>query len=189
MQGGWYIFGEEVESFEREFAAYCGTRECAGTGNGLDALHLILRGYGIGAGDDVIVPAHTFIATWLAVTHAEGTGMDIQVSGENVRYGEHERIMAGLLAGCAVISDSTPHLDRTLERFPVFRGIATGDEIDHAITSLLTDPAIEDTLTASLALAREMFSLENFVNEVLSLLELERYRRTDLNWWAFPPRG
>lgn len=70
MQGGWYILGEEVESFEREFAAYCGTRECAGTGNGLDALHLILRGYGIGAGDDVIVPAHTFIATWLAVTHA-----------------------------------------------------------------------------------------------------------------------
>lgn len=70
MQGGWYILGEEVESFEREFAAYCGTRGCAGTGNGLDALHLILRGYGIGAGDDVIVPAHTFIATWLAVTHA-----------------------------------------------------------------------------------------------------------------------
>jgi dTDP-3-amino-3,4,6-trideoxy-alpha-D-glucose transaminase len=70
MQGGWYILGEEVEAFEREFAAYCGTRECAGTGNGLDALHLILRGYGIGAGDDVIVPAHTFIATWLAVTNA-----------------------------------------------------------------------------------------------------------------------
>ncbi|HXE64387.1 MAG TPA: DegT/DnrJ/EryC1/StrS family aminotransferase [Bryobacteraceae bacterium] len=70
MQGGWYILGEEVEAFEREFAAYCGTRDCAGTGNGLDALHLILRGYGIGAGDDVIVPAHTFIATWLAVTNA-----------------------------------------------------------------------------------------------------------------------
>ena len=107
----------------------------------------------------------------------------------SVRYGEHERIMAGLLAGCAVISDSTPHLDRTLERFPVFRGVATDDEIDHAIGSLLADPAIEDKLTASLRLAREMFSLENFVTEVLSLLELERYRKADLNWWTFPPRG
>jgi hypothetical protein len=107
----------------------------------------------------------------------------------SVRYGEHERIMAGLLSGCAVISDSTPHLDRTLERFLVFRGVATSDEIDHAISSLLTDPAIEDKLTASLALAREMFSLENFVTEVLSLLELERYRKADLNWWTFPPRG
>ncbi|HVW07899.1 MAG TPA: DegT/DnrJ/EryC1/StrS family aminotransferase [Bryobacteraceae bacterium] len=69
MHGGWYILGEEVEAFEREFAAYCGARECAGTGNGLDALTLILRGYGIGPGDDVIVPANTFIATWLAVTN------------------------------------------------------------------------------------------------------------------------
>src|SRR6185312_12806600 len=77
----------------------------------------------------------------------------------SVRYGEHERIMAGLLSGCAVISDSTPHLDRTLERFPVFRGVALYHEIDQAITSLLTDPAIEEKLTASLALAREMFSL------------------------------
>jgi hypothetical protein len=88
-----------------------------------------------------------------------------------------------------VISDSTPHLDRTLERFPVFRGVALNHEIDQAIDSLLTDPAIEDKLTTSLALAREMFSLENFVTEVLSLLELERYRKADLGWWTFPPRG
>jgi dTDP-3-amino-3,4,6-trideoxy-alpha-D-glucose transaminase len=70
MQAGWYILGEEVDAFERDFSAYCGVRECAGTGTGLDALNLILRGYEIGPGDDVIVPAHTFIATWLAVTHA-----------------------------------------------------------------------------------------------------------------------
>lgn len=68
MDSGWYIQGEEVEAFEAEFAAYCGAKYCVGVGNGLDALHLILRGYGIGAGDEVIVPSHTFIATWLAVT-------------------------------------------------------------------------------------------------------------------------
>lgn len=63
-----YILDEEVAAFEQEFADYCGTKYCIGTGNGLDALQLILRGYGIGAGDEVIVPAHTFIATWLAVS-------------------------------------------------------------------------------------------------------------------------
>jgi dTDP-4-amino-4,6-dideoxygalactose transaminase len=70
MASGWYILGEEVESFEQEFAAYCGVRHCLGVGNGLEALHLILRAYGIGPGDEVIVPANTYIATWLAVSYA-----------------------------------------------------------------------------------------------------------------------
>jgi dTDP-4-amino-4,6-dideoxygalactose transaminase len=67
MNSGWYILGEEVETFEREYAEYCGTKHCIGVGNGLEALHLILRGYGIGAGDEVIVPSNTYIATWLAL--------------------------------------------------------------------------------------------------------------------------
>src|SRR5206468_3233261 len=62
---GWYIHGEEVNAFEREWASYCGANECAGVSNGLDALHLVLRGWDIGPGDEVIVPSHTFIATWL----------------------------------------------------------------------------------------------------------------------------
>jgi dTDP-4-amino-4,6-dideoxygalactose transaminase len=70
MDSGWYILGEEVEAFEKEFAMYCGGRYCVGVGNGLDALHLILRAYGIGPGDEVIVPTNTFIATWLAVSYA-----------------------------------------------------------------------------------------------------------------------
>lgn len=69
MESGWYILGQEVEAFEAEFAAYCGTKHCIGVGNGLEALHLILRAMGIGPGDEVIVPANTYIATWLAVTH------------------------------------------------------------------------------------------------------------------------
>lgn len=70
MASGWSVLGEEVQAFEKQFAAYCGARYCVGVGNGLDALSLILRGYGIGAGDEVIVPSNTFIATWLAVSHA-----------------------------------------------------------------------------------------------------------------------
>lgn len=70
MRSGCYLLGPELEAFERDFAEYCGARFCAGVGSGLDALELILRGYGIGHGDEVIVPANTFIATWLAVTHA-----------------------------------------------------------------------------------------------------------------------
>ncbi|MEP7097598.1 MAG: DegT/DnrJ/EryC1/StrS family aminotransferase [Dokdonella sp.] len=70
LASGRFILGEEVEAFESEFARYCGARHCIGVANGLDALHLILRAYAIGAGDEVIVPSNTFIATWLAVTHA-----------------------------------------------------------------------------------------------------------------------
>jgi dTDP-4-amino-4,6-dideoxygalactose transaminase len=69
MDSGWYILGREVEAFEEEYAAFCGVKHCIGVGNGLDALHLILRAMGIGPGDEVIVPANTFIATWLAVSY------------------------------------------------------------------------------------------------------------------------
>jgi dTDP-4-amino-4,6-dideoxygalactose transaminase len=69
MTSGWYILGEEVKAFESEFANYCGTRHCISVGNGLEALHLILRGYNIGVGDEVIVPSNTYIATWLAISY------------------------------------------------------------------------------------------------------------------------
>ncbi len=70
MESGWFILGEEVRMFEEEFAAYCGAKHCVGVANGLDALHLILRAMKIGAGDEVIVPANTYVATWLAVSYA-----------------------------------------------------------------------------------------------------------------------
>lgn len=78
LGSGWYILGDEVEAFESEFAAYCGTRFCVGVSNGLDALHLILRAYEIGPGDEVIVPSHTFIATWLAVSYAGATPVPVE---------------------------------------------------------------------------------------------------------------
>ena len=73
-QSGWYIRGKECEEFERAFAAYCGCRHCIGTGNGLDALSIILRAYcALGSmqkGDEVIVPANTYIATILSIMEA-----------------------------------------------------------------------------------------------------------------------
>jgi dTDP-4-amino-4,6-dideoxygalactose transaminase len=70
LDSGWFIMGRELEAFEAEFAGYCGAQHCIGVGNGLEALHLILRGYDIGPGDEVIVPSNTYIATWLAVSYA-----------------------------------------------------------------------------------------------------------------------
>ncbi|WP_234004501.1 DegT/DnrJ/EryC1/StrS family aminotransferase [Chromobacterium vaccinii] len=73
LNSGWYVLGKEVQAFEAEFAEYCGTKHAIGVSNGLDALHLILRAYGISDGDEVIVPSNTYIATWLAVTYAGAT--------------------------------------------------------------------------------------------------------------------
>src|SRR5437764_7400394 len=78
MDSGWYILGREVQAFEEAFAAYCGVKHCVGVGNGLEALQLILRAYGIGAGDEVIVPSNTYIATWLAVSGAGATVLPVE---------------------------------------------------------------------------------------------------------------
>jgi len=70
IDSNWYILGKEVEKFESEFANYLGIKYCIGVGNGLEALHIILRAYGIGEGDEVIIPSNTYIATALAVSYA-----------------------------------------------------------------------------------------------------------------------
>lgn len=80
MAKGHYIRGEECDLFEKEFASYVGAKHAVGVANGLDALRLILVAYGIGAGDEVLVPSHTFIATWLAVTSVGATPIPIEPS-------------------------------------------------------------------------------------------------------------
>jgi len=95
MESGWYLFGGELEAFEAEFALYCKTKFCIGVGNGLDALHLVLRGYGIGPGDEVIVPAHTFIATWLAVSYAGATPVPVEPSEETYNL-DPERLKSAI---------------------------------------------------------------------------------------------
>ncbi len=78
LDSGWYILGEEVDSFENEYASYCDAKHCVSVANGLDALHLALLALGVGAGDEVIVPSNTYIATWLAVSQCGATPIPIE---------------------------------------------------------------------------------------------------------------
>ena len=79
FQSGRFILGPEVEKFENAFAGYCGADYCVGVGNGLDAITLSLRACGVGPGDEVLVPAHTFIATWLAVSNIGAQPVPVEV--------------------------------------------------------------------------------------------------------------
>jgi dTDP-4-amino-4,6-dideoxygalactose transaminase len=78
LDSGWYILGAEVEAFEAEFAAYCEAKFAVGVANGLDALHLALRAFGVAPGDEVIVPSNTYIATWLAVSQCGATPVPVE---------------------------------------------------------------------------------------------------------------
>lgn len=73
-----YIQGQECEKFEEEFASYCGAKHCIGVATGLDAIYLILKAMEIGAGDEVIVPSNTFIATALAVSYCGATPVFVE---------------------------------------------------------------------------------------------------------------
>jgi dTDP-3-amino-3,4,6-trideoxy-alpha-D-glucose transaminase len=111
-----YILGEEVERFEEEFAAYCGTRHCVGVASGTAAIALALIAAGIGPGDEVIVPAHTFIASALGVTHAgatpvfcdvePGTGLIDAASAESVVSERTAAVVAVHLYGQACDMDA-----------------------------------------------------------------------------------
>jgi dTDP-4-amino-4,6-dideoxygalactose transaminase len=78
LNSGWYIIGENVNKFEKEFAKYCNVKYCISVGNGLDALELILKAYNIGVGDEVIVPTNTYIATVLAVNNVGATPVFVE---------------------------------------------------------------------------------------------------------------
>lgn len=78
IESGWFILGPEVDRFEAAYAAYCQTAHCVGLANGLDALHLSLLALGVKAGDEVIVPSNTYIATWLAVSQVGGIPVPVE---------------------------------------------------------------------------------------------------------------
>jgi dTDP-4-amino-4,6-dideoxygalactose transaminase len=75
---GWFILGENVSEFEKEYAAFSNSKFCIGVANGLDALTISLKVLGIGPGDEVIVPSNTYIASWLAVTHIGATPVPVE---------------------------------------------------------------------------------------------------------------
>jgi dTDP-4-amino-4,6-dideoxygalactose transaminase len=95
IEGGSLILGPALAEFEHEFANYCQSRFCVGVGNGLDALRLILKGFGIGPGDEVIVPSHTFVATWLAVSQvgAQPICADVHDDSLNLRISSLDRVL------------------------------------------------------------------------------------------------
>ena len=79
LQSGYFVGGPVTETFENEFAQFLGVEHCIGVANGLDALRLLLEAHGIGAGDEVIVPAFTYYATWLGVTQTGATPVPVDV--------------------------------------------------------------------------------------------------------------
>ena len=78
LGSGQYILGEEVDAFEQEFATYCEAKHCVGLSNGMEAIHLALLALGVGPGDEVVVPSHTYIATWLAVSQCGATPVPVE---------------------------------------------------------------------------------------------------------------
>jgi len=88
LDESWYIQGNYCEQFEKAFADFCGAKYCVGVGNGLDAIRLILEAYGIGKGDEVIIPANTFIATALAVSYVGATPVFVDANLETYNINE-----------------------------------------------------------------------------------------------------
>lgn len=80
IDGGYFVGGEPVDRFERDFAKFVGARECVGLGNGLDALRIGMEALGIGRGDEVIVPGFTFYASWLAVMQTGAVPVPVDVT-------------------------------------------------------------------------------------------------------------
>jgi hypothetical protein len=108
-----------------------------------------------------------------------------------VRYGIHERVMAGLLAKSAVLSDTTPFVQNLLKDCPSFLGVNIDqpsfvEEVDSALSSFLADPASPGKVESSTAVARELFSFDTFIEQLLDHIALEKHRRT-LDWWTVAP--
>lgn len=82
LDNGWYLLGQEIEQFEKDFAAYCGVKHCVGVANGLEALKLIIKAYGFGPGDEIVVPANTYIASILAISDSGCTPVLVEPKWE-----------------------------------------------------------------------------------------------------------
>jgi len=97
MDSGWFIFGRELEAFESEYALSVGAKYALGVANGLEALQLILQAAEIGPGDEVIIPSHAYIASWLAVSQVGATLVPCEP--EENGYGLDARKVEALVTG------------------------------------------------------------------------------------------
>ena len=110
----------------------------------------------------------------------------------SIRHGMAERIMAGLFAKAAVISDTTPFLERLLAGCPSFLGLEIDDaafpeRLGSTLQAALSDDAMPEKLARSAGVARTRFSFDAFIQELLDTLQLEIHRRRIEDWWSFPP--
>jgi hypothetical protein len=108
-----------------------------------------------------------------------------------VRFGMHERIMAGLFAKTVVVSENTPHLQQRLSQCPSFFGLDIDsdtfvDQLDETLRSSLANPRSAEDVEVSAQVAQRLFSFDDFVNQLLEYIALERYCSA-LKWWASPP--
>lgn len=98
IDSGWYIMGEKLKQFEAQFASYCGVKHCIGVANGLDALILTLRAWKqlgrIAEGDEVLVPANTYIATILAITENKLVPVLVEPDEGSFNLGAHNLAQA-----------------------------------------------------------------------------------------------
>lgn len=105
MERSYFIQGSECEAFEKEFANYCEGKYCIGVATGLDALYLILKAYGIGSGDEVIVPSNTFIATALAVSYvgAKPVFVEPEINTYNINPAKIEEVVTNKTRAIIVV--------------------------------------------------------------------------------------
>ena len=111
VRSGRLLLGPELAAFEEAWAGTVGARFAVGVGNGLDALSLGLRALGVGAGDEVLVPSHTFVATWLAVAHVGAVPVPVDVRSARANYAAATDTWAALIRR-AVTSEGIPDVAR-----------------------------------------------------------------------------
>jgi dTDP-4-amino-4,6-dideoxygalactose transaminase len=138
LDSAWFIMGPELEAFEREFGQAVECRHCVGVGNGLEALIMGLRALGVGPGDEVVVPANTFIASWLAVT---AVGADIVAADVDP--------ITGLMDGARVDALITPRT-RCIMPVHLYGHVVEGASLAE-VAARHGIPVLEDAAQAHLA--------------------------------------
>ena len=133
----------------------------------------------------------------IAATELDGLYAESRISANTLptfRFGMHERILAGFFGKAAVLSDTTPYLQKTFQNCPSFLTVNIDnldqdtftDELAQVLTSCLADPATPERVQSSYTVVREKFSLDNRIQQLLDHVALDKYRKT-LGWWTFPP--
>jgi dTDP-4-amino-4,6-dideoxygalactose transaminase len=95
LSSGRYLFGSELMAFEEAFASYVGTRHCVAVGSGFDALWLTVQAFGVGEGNEVIVPGNTYFATWLAARKTGATPVPVDPDSQTYNL-DPDRLEAGI---------------------------------------------------------------------------------------------